>query len=67
MLPAGSLASNAAGALGLMAAAIAVFGFLTQAPAALARKSDQTLRAATVVGGLVGFFVAIGMTIIDLW
>jgi hypothetical protein len=49
-----------------MAAAIAVFGFLTQAPAALARKGDQTLRAATVVGGLLGFFVAVGLTIVDL-
>ena len=67
MLPAGSLASNAASFLGLMAAAIAVFGFLVQAPAALARKDDQTLRVTTVVGGLVGFFVAAGFMVIDLW
>jgi len=50
-----------------MAAAIAVFGFLVQAPAALARKDDQTLRATTVVGGLAGFFVAAGLAIVDLW
>lgn len=41
-----------------MAAAIAVFGFLMQAPPSLARKDDQTVRVATVVGGLMGFGVA---------
>lgn len=67
MLPVGSLASNAASAFGLMAAAIAVFGFLIQAPAALARKDEQTLRATTVVGGLVGLLFASGIILMDLW
>jgi uncharacterized protein with PQ loop repeat len=67
VLPVGSLASNAASVFGLMAAAIAVFGFLVQAPAALTRKDDQTLRATTVVGGLFGLLVAVGFVIMDLW
>ena len=67
MLPVGSLASSAASAFGLMAAAIVVFGFLMQAPAALARKNDQTLRATTVVGGLAGFFAASGIILMELW
>jgi hypothetical protein len=50
-----------------MAAAIAVFGFLIQAPAALARKDEQTLRATTVVGGLVGLLFASGIILMDLW
>jgi hypothetical protein len=44
-----------------MAAAIAVFGFLGQVPAALARKDEKSLRAMTVAGGLLGFFVANAM------
>ena len=67
MLPVGSLSSNAASAFGLTAASIAVFGFLIQAPAALARKDELTLRATTVVGGLVGLLVALGIIILDLW
>jgi hypothetical protein len=51
-----------------MAAAIAVFGFLWQAPSALARKGDRTVRAATVVGGLIGFGVALVVIAIDyMW
>jgi hypothetical protein len=42
-----------------MAAAIAVFGFLGQAPSAIARKEDSAVRAATVIGGLVGFGFAL--------
>jgi hypothetical protein len=67
VLPVASLASNAASAFGLMAAAIAVFGFLIQAPAALARKDELTLRATTVVGGLVGLLIALGIIVLDLW
>jgi hypothetical protein len=49
-----SIASQFAGGLGLIAAAIAVFGFLGHAKPALARADDSELRFATVVGGLVG-------------
>jgi hypothetical protein len=67
MLPVGSLASNAAGVFGLMAAAIAVFGFLGQVPAALARKDGKSLRVMTVAGGLLGFFVADAIILMELW
>lgn len=68
MLPVGSLISSATAVLGLMAAAIAVFGFIWQAPFALARRGDQAVRAATVVGGLVGFGAATAAVIVDyLW
>jgi hypothetical protein len=54
----GSIASQFAGALGLIAAAIAVFGFLGHAKPALARADDADLRFATVVGGLAGLIVS---------
>jgi hypothetical protein len=50
-----------------MAAAIAVFGFLGQVPAALARKDEKSLRAMTVAGGLFGFFIANAIVLMDLW
>jgi len=43
----------AAGA-GFIAATIAVCGFIGQAVPALRRRDDETVRAATVLGGLVG-------------
>jgi hypothetical protein len=58
VLPVGSIANDAAFAAGFMAATIAVCGFLGQAPAALMQKDDQTVRALTVVGGLVGLAIA---------
>jgi hypothetical protein len=68
VLPAGSFTSDATGVVGFMAAAIAVFGFLWQAPSALAKKEDRVVRAATVIGGLVGFSAAAATAIVDyLW
>jgi len=68
VLPVGSFTSDATGVVGFMAAAIAVFGFLWQAPPALAQKGDRAVRAATVVGGLIGFGVATATAIVDyLW
>jgi hypothetical protein len=40
----------------LAAASIAIGGFLMQAPSALAKADDKSVRAATVVGGLIGMF-----------
>jgi hypothetical protein len=60
VLPVGSIVDDAASTAGFMAAAIVVCGFLGQAPPALRRKDDQTVRARTVVGGLFGFAVSIG-------
>ena len=68
MLPVGSLVSSATSVVGFMAAAIAVFGFLWQAPSVLARKEDRSVRAATVIGGLVGFGFAVGTVIVEyMW
>lgn len=68
VLPVGSFTSNATSVAGFMAAAIAVFGFLWQAPLALARKGDRTVRAATVIGGLVGFGFATAVVLADyIW
>jgi hypothetical protein len=68
VLPVGSFTRDATGVVGFMAAAIAVFGFLWQAPFALTRKEDRAVRAATVIGGLVGFGAATAMVAVDyLW
>jgi hypothetical protein len=65
MLPVGSFIGDAASGAGLVAACIAVGGFLMQVPPALAREDDESVRAATVVGGVAGlafavFLMAIG-------
>ncbi len=57
----GTLAGNAATGAGLMAAAIAVFGFLAHAKPAMTGKDDIAIRQATVIGGLAGFFFASGL------
>lgn len=68
MIPVGSLISSATGVVGFMAAAIAVFGFLWQAPSALSQKEDRSVRAATVVGGLVGFgFAVVAVMVEYMW
>ncbi|MGN6203082.1 MAG: hypothetical protein ACTHNY_11850 [Solirubrobacterales bacterium] len=61
MLPVGSLINDAASGAGLVAACIAVCGFLLQAPSALAKADDKSVRAATVVGGLAGLVLGIGL------
>jgi hypothetical protein len=48
-----------------MAASIAVFGFLGQTPSVLAQKGEGPVRVVTVVGGLVGFGVAVATVIVD--
>jgi hypothetical protein len=49
-----TLLDQSAAAVGLVAAAIAVGGFLGHAGLALRASTDEELRAATVVGGLWG-------------
>jgi hypothetical protein len=61
------MASSAASIAGLMAAAIAVCGFLMQAPAALRGKEDRAVRSATVIGGLFGLLVACVVILVELW
>jgi len=54
-----TLMSSAVTGFGLMAAAIAVGGFLAHVRPALAGDDEQRLREATVIGGLGGVVVAI--------
>jgi len=58
MLPVGSLIGDFASGAGLVAACIAICGFLMQVPPALARADEKSVRAATVVGGLGGLLIA---------
>ncbi|HWT90431.1 MAG TPA: hypothetical protein VN179_04895 [Solirubrobacterales bacterium] len=68
MLPAGSIISDVATGFGLAAVMIAVCGFIGQVPAALRREDDQTVRAVTVIGGLVGLALASLVVLVDsLW
>jgi hypothetical protein len=52
----------AAGA-GLVAACIAICGFLMQIPPALVKADEKSVRAATVVGGIGGLLLAAGLII----
>jgi hypothetical protein len=49
---------DAASGAGFVAATIAIFGFLGQIWPALRRQADPDVRAATVIGGLVGLLGA---------
>jgi purine-cytosine permease-like protein len=55
--------NDLASGAGFLAAMIAVCGFLGQAWPALTQKDDQTVREATVVGGLFGLFAAVVVVI----
>jgi hypothetical protein len=61
----GSIASQFATAFGMMAAAIAVCGFMAHAGPALSGASEKRLRVATVVGGLAGFFFAVFVIVLS--
>jgi hypothetical protein len=69
VLPVGSITSDAATGFGLVAVMIAVCGFIGQAPAALKREDDRTVRAVTVIGGLCGLGLAAAVVAADyfLW
>lgn len=55
----GSIIGTATTATGLMAAAIAVGGFVLHVVPALSSAPDERLRRATVIGGLCGLAVAL--------
>jgi uncharacterized membrane protein len=61
----GALVSSAATAAGLMAASIAVCGFLAHAKPAISGKSEAEMRTATVVGGLFGFLLSILVVVLS--
>ncbi|HET7454319.1 MAG TPA: hypothetical protein VFJ76_02250 [Solirubrobacterales bacterium] len=63
MLPVGTLISDFAAGAGLVAACIAVCGFLMQIPPALVKADERSVRAATVVGGIGGLFLAAALII----
>jgi cytochrome bd-type quinol oxidase subunit 1 len=58
------LVERSALAVGLMAAAIAVGGFVTRAYAVLTDQSDRSVSRATVVGGLCALVMAILVIVI---
>lgn len=66
MLPDGSIISDAGSGFGLVAATIAVCGFLGQVGPALTWKDDQSVRAATVVGGLFGLAVGVAIVFVGV-
>jgi len=53
-----SIATSAATGTGLIAASIAIFGFLAHAWPALSRAPEANIRWATAVGGLIGCVLA---------
>jgi hypothetical protein len=61
-----TLMSDAATAVGLMAATIAVGGFVMHAKPALAGRDEDELRRLTVVGGILGCFVALLLILISI-
>jgi len=58
VLPVAALINDLASGAGFVAACIAICGFLTQVPPALVKADEKSVRAATVVGGIVGLFLA---------
>lgn len=60
-----TLMSNAATGAGLMAAAIAVGGFVAHVRPALADADEKKIREATVVGGVGGIAVAIFVVVLS--
>jgi hypothetical protein len=54
MFIAGSLVINLATGMGLVAASVAVFGFLLHVAPVLSGASEEAVRRATVAGGLIG-------------
>jgi hypothetical protein len=64
VLPVGSVLNDFASGAGFVAACIAICGFLMQVPPALVKADEKSVRAATVVGGIVGLFLAAALTIL---
>jgi uncharacterized membrane protein len=61
-----TLMSDVATAFGLMAAGIAVFGFLMHAKPALSGCDEDELRRLTVIGGIIGCALAVLTILISL-
>jgi hypothetical protein len=63
---AGSIITELSSTAGLIAAAMAVGGFLAHAKPALARQHEAELRRATVIGGLIGLAV-MAPGVVGIW
>jgi hypothetical protein len=61
----GSIASQFATGFGMMAAAIAVCGFVAHAGPALSGGGERRLRKATVIGGLAGLLVSVFVIVLS--
>ena len=61
------LLERSAVSVGLMAAAIAVGGFIGRAYTVLREDEDAAIRRATIVGGLVGLTAAVLMILLDVF
>ena len=62
----GTILSQSATIVGLMAGAIAVGGFLAHAGPSLADRSEQELRHATTIGGLGGLAAAVLVIVLSV-
>jgi uncharacterized membrane protein len=65
VLPAATLVIDAATGAGLIAASIAICGFLGQIKPALAREEDSAVRSSTVLGGIFGLVLAVGTIVVS--
>ena len=63
MLLVGSIIGDGATLTGFLAGAMAVGGFLAHARPVLQRQGETEVRVATVIGGLAGLGIAIGVSL----
>jgi hypothetical protein len=61
----GGILDRSAIAIGLLAAAIAVGGFISRARAILLRHPAENVDRATVIGGVLGLLIALGLILLD--
>ncbi|HEU5142195.1 MAG TPA: hypothetical protein VFU04_03455 [Solirubrobacterales bacterium] len=66
-MPLGTLFLDAAVGAGLLAAAIAVGGFLAHAGPTFFGATEREIREATVIGGLAGLFLAIALIVLSAY
>jgi hypothetical protein len=62
---AGTILERSALAIGLLAAAIAVGGFISRARAILLRHPVDNVERATMIGGVFGLLIALSVIILD--
>ena len=62
----GVLLERSAVAVGLMAASIAVGGFIGRAYTVLRGDHDEAIRRATIVGGLIGLAITVVTILLDI-